>query len=119
MNQSNSNYVPRPASNGTIEHSGAEDYGFSRHQARAILDSYHTRCAEDEARNRRLDHDRLVSTALDVIIHWARTKCIIGTDGSSDRATNAYLTAASGIQSTTDALSLIDEIKRQLSPLVR
>ena len=72
--------------------------------------------AELKARNERLDRDRVISAALDTLDEFARRHAINGGDVS---ARNAYLVGATGVLHTSDVLSIIDDVKRSLSPLVR
>ena len=105
--------LPVPTLNGVIKYSGAEDVGFRRHdysvsklrEALGRMESIRNDRAEDAARNRRLDHDRIVATAL----YLLRMHC---KDDAQTIATNC------GLQTDADPMELIDEIRAQLSPLV-
>ena len=98
------NFVPVPASNGTVEGSGAEDIGFHRHEARTRIEENRNHQAEIAARNRRLDRDRLVATAL----YYLVSHC------NGDVQTIADV---SGLQDATDVMALIAEIRAELSPI--
>ena len=72
--------------------------------------------AERIAREHRLDLDRVVSAALDILETHSRMAALYGNE-SAQR--NAYLVGYTGVRSTTDVLSLIDELRRTLSPAIR
>lgn len=124
-------FVPVAASNGVIEHSGAEDVGFRRivtdafratvnnsREAFAREESTRNRAAENAARNRRIDKDRLVAAALDFLESEATRVTV----GGSDYA-GYFLAGAAGIAAPTsdDTLAyvaaLLTEIRASLSPL--
>ena len=98
------NFVPVPASNGTVEGSGAEDIGFHRHEARTRIEENRNHQAEIAARNRRLDCDRLVATA----IYYLVLHC----DGDT-----ATIADVSGLQTSANVMELIAEIRSELSPI--
>ena len=82
----------------------------ARRQEQAAMD------AEYDARNRRLDRDRIISAALDCLVDHARHHAL---DGQDSRQRDAYLVGYTGVTSTRDVLSLIDDIRNGLSPLTR
>ena len=101
-----SDFTPRPASNGTIEGSGAEDVGFRRYEASARIASHRDRQAEVSARNRRIDRDRLIAYAL----YFFQAS-------SGDNLRTMYEDA--GLQHTNiiDMHALLREIRSELSPI--
>ena len=73
-------------------------------QARSLCN----RRAEDAARARRLDKDRIIAAGLDALCARANSE-----------DSEAFIVGYAGLTSTRDAYCLIDEIRATLSPLVR
>lgn len=80
----------------------------------ATIDRNHQ--AELDARNHRLDLDRVISAALDALLDDAK-RCALYPETAANL--NSWLIGSTGVQHSGDVLSIIDELKRQLSPLVR
>jgi len=74
------------------------------------------RQAELDARNTRLDRDRIISAALDALVDDAK-RCALYPEVTANL--NSWLIGSTGVLHTADVLSAIDDIKRSLSPLVR
>ena len=112
-------------SNGSIEGSGVEDIGFRRHEASARIAEHRDMSAEREARNRRLDIDRILQSALDSLESEA-------TDGAMRLPQRGghltYIGNAAGIHVTRFAdyqdranyiAELLTDIREGFSPVVR
>lgn len=74
------------------------------------------RKAEIDALNARTDRDRIIASALQALEDVGRKNALMSAELSN---VNAYLCGYTGVLHTGDVLSLIDDIRRSLSPLVR